>query len=123
MWAVSVVGQVEVMEHSPNRNGGEGRVVQSEALQRSCGELFGNPLLRVSLGEDPIFQLGPRHVVAKQRPNIGFVPPVDEPLFGFKAFQDAVHPPGVPFGGLKFPVLRSSNASPTALGVQWMAAT
>ena len=102
MGRLSVVGQVEVMEHGANRDGGEGRIVQSEALQRSRGKLFGNPLLCVSLGEDPIFQLGPSHVVAKQRPNIGFVPPVDEPLFGFKAFQDAVHPSGVSFCGLKF---------------------
>ena len=88
----------------------------TQTLQRPGRELPFNLVERVGFGEHPIVETGSRDVVSKQRANIAFALPVDEPFFGLKASQDAVHPARVTLGDLKFPRAQIQQRQPHGFG-------
>ena len=70
----------------------------------------------MGFGEHPIVESCPRHVVPKQRTNVAFTLPIDEPLLGLKASQDAVHPARVTFRDLEFAGAQIQQRQPPGFG-------
>ena len=102
VFELTVMCCVQVVKDDTCRDGGVRRIVQPKPLQRTRGELLFDLVECMGFGEHPIVESGPCHVVPKQRTNVAFTLPVDQPLFGLQTSQDAVDPTRVTFRDLEF---------------------